>query len=355
MNRLSRVFLINLFMIAFLIFSALPGATGEKATKEECISMVNKAFDMIEKDGLDEVIPKINDKKGPFVRKGTYVFLMDTKEAKVLAHPYFPQNRHGMSLIATRDVFGKEYFREFMNVANSKGKGWVDYVFMDTNNRAREKITYVRKSEKADVTVLAGIFTDKKVASPQYNFPDMALPDIHGKKVALIIANKGFADNEFRVPKNMIEKAGGKTEVFALSKGTACGMYGLEADVRYSLDDIRVPEFDAIVFVGGTGSNVYHENPKAHKIAQEVGGQSRVFLAADLVDVEAASHAQLDLDLAAVVRQSLARNTSNHNRQRTGSLGFLCQGDYRVFAFIIYCRGPAKKRRTPKFGQYVKL
>ena len=262
MNRLSRVFFISLFMIAFLIFSALPGAAGEKATKEECISMVNKAFDMIEKDGLDAVIPKINDKKGPFVRKGAYVFLMDTKEAKVLAHPYFPQNRHGMSLIATRDVFGKEYFREFMNVANSKGKGWVDYIFMDTNNRAREKITYVRKSEKADVTVLAGIFTDKEVASPQYNFPDMALPDIHGKKVALIIANKGFADNEFRVPKNMIEKAGGKTEVFALSKGTACGMYGLEADVRYSLDDIRVPEFDAIVFVGGSGSNVYHENPK---------------------------------------------------------------------------------------------
>ena len=300
MNKLFRYLLINLFVVALLISSALPGAAVEKATKEECISMVNKAHDMIEKDGLDAVIPKINDKKGPFVWKGAYVFLLDTKEAKVLAHPYFPQNRHGVSMVHTKDVFGKEYFREFLNVANSKGKGWVDYIFMDTNNRAREKTTYVRKSEKADVTVLAGIYTDKKVASPRYNFPEMDLPDIHGKKVAIIIANKGFADNEFRVPKKMIEKAGGKTEVFALSKGTAIGMYGMEADVRYSLDDIRVPEFDAIIFVGGSGSNVYHENPKAHKIAQDAVKNDKILAAICWAPVILANAKVIDGKMATV-------------------------------------------------------
>jgi len=279
MKNLSRVLLVYVFVAAFLICSALPGVAGENPTKEECITMVSKALDMIEEDGLDAVIPKINDKNGPFVWKGAYVFLLDTKEAKPLAHPYLPQSRIGVSYIGTKDVNGKAYFREFLDVANTKGKGWVNYVFMDTNNRAREKTTYLLKSEKADVIVLAGIFTDKEVAKPKFDFPDMVLPNIKGKKVAFIVANKGFADNEFIVPKKMIEEAGGKIELFALSKGTAYGMYGLTADIKYSLDDIRVPEFDAIVFVGGTGSNVYHENPQAHKIAQDAVKNNKILAA----------------------------------------------------------------------------
>ncbi len=300
MNRLSRVFLINLFMIACLIFSALPGAAGEKASKEECITMVNKAFDMIEKDGLDAVIPKINDKKGPFVWKGAYVFLMDTKEAKLLAHPYIPKSRIGVSYIDIKDVYGNAYFKEFMDVANSQGKGWVNYIFMDTNNRAREKTTYLVKSEKADVVVLAGMFTNKEVAKPNYEFPHMALPNIKGKKVALIVANKGFADNEFIVPKEMIEEAGGKIEVFALSKGTAYGMYGHTTEVRHTIDEIHVQEFDAIIFVGGTGSNVYHDNPQAHKIAQDAVTKNKILAAICWAPVTLANAKVLDGKMATV-------------------------------------------------------
>lgn len=269
MNKLSNLLLLKIFIVFFLIIYAIPGFANEKATKEECVNMSNKVLKMIEKEGLDSVIPKINDKKGLFLWKDSYVCIMDTKEAKLLAHPYLPEHLIGVSLIKSKDIYDKEFFREFLNVANSKGKGWVDYIHFDTNGVAREKITYVLKSKKESVILLAGIYTDKKVAGPEFNFPDMKLPDIKGKKVALIIANKGYEDNEFSIPKKMIEKAGGTTEVFSLLKGEAYGMYGQITNVSYTLDDIRVPDFDAIIFVGGNGSRIYQENPKAHQIAQD--------------------------------------------------------------------------------------
>ena len=269
MNTLSTRLLLKVVMFFFLMFYSVPGFAGESATKEECINMSNKALEMIEKEGLAAVVPQINDKKGSFVWKDSYVCLLDAKDAKMLAHPYYPESMMGVSMINIKDLDGKETFKEFLTVANTEGKGWVDYIHSDTNGVAREKISYVLKSEKENIILLAGIYTDKKVAGPKIDIPDIALPDIKGKKIAFIIGNKGYEDSEFSVPKKMVEKAGGETKVFSISKGKAYGMYGQITDVSYTLDDIRVTDFDAIIFVGGNGTRVYLENPKAHKIAQD--------------------------------------------------------------------------------------
>jgi len=268
--------LVKMFMVLFLCFYAAPCIAGEKATKKEVISMCNKVLKTIEKEGLASVILKINNKKGPFVWKDSYVGIMDTKEAKLLAHPYLPKRLIGVGLIKTKDIYGKEYIKEFLNVANSRGHGWVDYIYFDKKGIARNKITYVLKSEKENIILLAGIYTDKKVASPKFDFSEMTLPDIKGKKVAFIIAINGYEDSELSVPKKMIEKAGGTTELFSLSKGKAYGMYGQIININYTLDEIKVSDFDAIVFVGGRGSKIYHNNPIAHKIAKEAVQKNKI-------------------------------------------------------------------------------
>jgi protease I len=300
MNKISNLLLLKIVMVFFLMFYAVPCFAGESATKEECINMSNKALEMIEKDGLAAVVPKINDKKGPFLWKDSYVFLLDAKEAKILAHPYYPESMMGVSLIKNKDLNGKEIFKEFLDVANSEGKGWVDYIWSDTNGVAREKISYILKSEKENVIVLAGIYTDKKVAGPKIDIPDITLPDIKGKKVAFIIGNKGYEDSEFSVPKKMVEKAGGETKVFSISKGKAYGMYGQITDISYVLDDIRVPDFDAIIFVGGSGTRVYLENPKAHKIAQDAVKNHKVLGAICWAPVILANAKVLDGKMATV-------------------------------------------------------
>ncbi|WP_051148608.1 DJ-1/PfpI family protein [Desulfospira joergensenii] len=300
MNRKFDFVLLKIFIVLSLIFYTVSAFAGEKATKAECIDMTNKVVQMIEKEGLDAVIPKLNDKKGPFVWKDAYVFLLDTKEARLLAHPYLPKRMHGIRYMERKDINGKEFFREFLEKANSEGKGWVDYVYADPHGRAREKITYVLKSEKANIIASAGIFTDKKLAGPKIDIPDMTLPDIKGKKVALIIGNRGYEDSEFSVPKKMIEKAGGITTVFSVAKGKAYGMYGQVTDVSYVLDDVSVPDFDAIVFVGGSGSGIYHNDPKAHKIAQDAVKNDKVLAAICWAPVTLANAHVIDGKMATV-------------------------------------------------------
>ena len=61
----------------------------ERATKEECIAMTKAASKMLEADKTAG-IREINNPKGKFVWKDSYVFLMD-KSGKMLAHPFIPE------------------------------------------------------------------------------------------------------------------------------------------------------------------------------------------------------------------------------------------------------------------------
>jgi cytochrome c len=57
----------------------------------------------------------------------TYLFIYDLK-SNVLLNPAFPQ-REGTNVTGKKDVTGKLYHDEFIKVVESKGSGWVDYMF----------------------------------------------------------------------------------------------------------------------------------------------------------------------------------------------------------------------------------
>ncbi len=89
-----------------------------------------------------------------------------------------------------------------------------------------------------------------------------------GKKVLFVIAPENFRDEELFHPKEELEKAGAKTVIASLSRGEKTGMLGGKAVAELSVDEVNPKEFDAIVFVGGTGSSTYFQNPKAHELAK---------------------------------------------------------------------------------------
>jgi len=103
--------------------------------------------------------------------------------------------------------------------------------------------------------------------------------DLAGKKVLMIIAPKNFRDEELLRPKEILEKA--KANVTIASKGvkTAKGMLGSSVSVDLDLSQVNVKDYDAIVFVGGTGAEVYFNDSKALKIAKEAYEQDKVVAA----------------------------------------------------------------------------
>ncbi len=99
---------------------------------------------------------------------------------------------------------------------------------------------------------------------------------IMSKKIAMIIAFQDFRDEEYFIPKNIFLEEGMEVKTVSSKKGKALGSYGGVIDVDLTLEELNVSDFDAIIFVGGSGAAKYIEDEKCHQIAQQAAGENKV-------------------------------------------------------------------------------
>jgi len=92
----------------------------------------------------------------------------------------------------------------------------------------------------------------------------------------MIIGFENFRDEEYRDPKAVLEKAGVEVTTASAKLGTARGKHGMSAKVDITLDQVKVEDYDAILFIGGPGCYVYYDDPSAHKIARETIKQGKI-------------------------------------------------------------------------------
>jgi len=80
------------------------------------------------------------------------------------------------------------------------------------------------------------------------------------KQVAMVIAFARFRDEEYSIPKDVLTKAGYKVVTVSSQLGEATGKLGLKTKVDLTLDQVKVPDYDTVLFIGGPGSFDYYEN-----------------------------------------------------------------------------------------------
>jgi len=102
------------------------------------------------------------------------------------------------------------------------------------------------------------------------------MPNLKGKKILMIIAPKNFRDEELLKPKEILEKAGAKVEIASKNVSVAKGMLGSTVNVDFDISEVDVKSYDAIIFVGGTGAEIYFEDAQALRIAREAYEQGKV-------------------------------------------------------------------------------
>lgn len=90
------------------------------------------------------------------------------------------------------------------------------------------------------------------------------------KPILLIVAPKDFRDEELFVTKAELEKSGFDTTIASSITGECIGSRGGRAISNYLLDQININDFATIVYIGGTGSRVFFEDPKAISLAKEM-------------------------------------------------------------------------------------
>lgn len=96
------------------------------------------------------------------------------------------------------------------------------------------------------------------------------------QKVAMIIAFKDFRDEEYFIPKQVLKTGGSKITTVSSELGKAIGTYGGEVNVDITLDKLKVDDFDAIIFIGGSGALKYVEDETCWKIAKETVLKNKV-------------------------------------------------------------------------------
>ena len=89
------------------------------------------------------------------------------------------------------------------------------------------------------------------------------------KKIALIIAFQDFRDEEYFIPKNIFLNEGANVLTASSKKGKAIGSFGGTVDIDLTIDEVNVLDFDAVLFIGGSGAAKYMNDKICHQIAKE--------------------------------------------------------------------------------------
>lgn len=79
-------------------------------------------------------------------------------------------------------------------------------------------------------------------------------------KVLMIIAQKGFRDEELLIPKEVLEKEGHSVKVASLTRMKAQGSRGALVQPDMAVYEANPEFFDAIIVVGGPGSPALSED-----------------------------------------------------------------------------------------------
>jgi signal transduction histidine kinase len=153
MKKMLVIAGVALFLSVF--YFAGTTLAGEKGTKEEAVAMVKKAIEYIKANGNEKAFAEFSNPKGSFVDRDLYVVVYDMK-AKCLAHGQ-KKSMVGLELLDYKDVDGKEYMKERIDLMSKQKSAWQDYKFMNpVSKKIEPKAMYVERS--GDLIIGCGIY-----------------------------------------------------------------------------------------------------------------------------------------------------------------------------------------------------
>ncbi|MET0334968.1 MAG: cache domain-containing protein, partial [Rhizobacter sp.] len=114
-------------LVAALSFSPVVWAKEGNATPAEATAMVKKGVAFIKSSGKEKGFAEISSKSGQFTDRDLYLVVYGL-DGVVHAHGA-NEKMIGKNLIELKDVDGKAFVKERVELAQSKGTFWQDYKF----------------------------------------------------------------------------------------------------------------------------------------------------------------------------------------------------------------------------------
>ena len=146
--------LAGLALACAAVFGAQP-ALAQHATKDDAVAMVKKGIAYIKANGKDKAYGEITAKNAQFVKHDLYLVVYGL-DGTVRAHGA-NEKMIGKNLIDLKDVDGKPFVKERVELAQSKGTFWQDYKFTNpVSKKIEPKQMYCEKLE--DAVVCGGVY-----------------------------------------------------------------------------------------------------------------------------------------------------------------------------------------------------
>ncbi len=144
-------------LVILVMATLAPASAQEFASKDEAKALVEKAAAYYRANGKDKAIAEFNNPKGAFIDRDLYIVMATLSDGVRLAHGANPK-MIGKSLLEFKDVTGKAYGADILEIAKTQGSGWVDYKFSNPlTKKISNKTSYVLKVD--DFLIFCGAYT----------------------------------------------------------------------------------------------------------------------------------------------------------------------------------------------------
>lgn len=160
--------------------------------------------------------------------------------------------------------------------------------------------------------------------------------------IVMVIAPSVFRDEEYDVPKRILEARGARVTTASSEPGEAIGKLGMVAHPTISVADAATSNWNAVVFVGGSGAAIFFDDEAAHVLASNALDNGNV-LSAICVAPSTLAHAGLLSGIRATAFPSQRSDLEAHGALWTGE-------PVTVDGAIITANGP---EAAAQFGEAI--
>jgi signal transduction histidine kinase len=147
-------------LLAASLLAAAPAfAADGHANRDEATAMVKKGIAFIKANGPEKGYAEVTHKQGQFTDRDLYLTVYGL-DGTVRAHGA-NDKMVGKNLLALKDIDGKPFVQERVELAKSKGSFWQDYKFTNpTTKKIEPKQMYCERLD--DSVVCGGVYKQDK-------------------------------------------------------------------------------------------------------------------------------------------------------------------------------------------------
>jgi cytochrome c len=139
----------------FALLASGAAQAAELVTKPEAEAMVKKAVAYVKAHGRDKAYAEFNRKDGPFTDRDLYMVAYG-RDGVVLAHGANAK-MIGKDLMEIKDIDGKAFIKERVEMAKTKASFWQEYKFNNpVSGKIEPKAMYCEPT--ADIIVCGGVY-----------------------------------------------------------------------------------------------------------------------------------------------------------------------------------------------------